>query len=154
MSSLLNLERQQEDFQKSIPNSHFTLYFLFIWNWNDEHIHALPYSPWKPCPNSGLNRQSLYRYPFSKHGAKTIPFGAALTYKANIRKTSVNDKLSQFLIQQMYLQPLSHQTLQTIKMNFEKQLPNQVFLKPKLQSASFNLLQLCPSVPCFVFAFF
>ena len=38
MSSLLRLKPQQKEFLKSISNSHITLSFLWIWNWNDEHI--------------------------------------------------------------------------------------------------------------------
>ena len=38
------LERQQKGFLKSISNSHIILSFLFIWNWNDKYVHALPNS--------------------------------------------------------------------------------------------------------------
>ena len=44
-----------------------------------------PEFPRKPYANSDQNRQSLC--PFSKeNGAKTIPFGAAHTCKANVRE--------------------------------------------------------------------
>ena len=42
MSSLLRLKQQQKDFLKSISNSYITLSFLFVWNWNDEHIDTQP----------------------------------------------------------------------------------------------------------------
>ena len=42
MSSSLTLKPQRKDFLKSISNSHITLSFLFIWNWNDEHIDTQP----------------------------------------------------------------------------------------------------------------
>ena len=80
--TVLRLERQQKDFLKSTSNSHITLSFLFIWNWDDIYVHAFPR---KPYPNSDQNRQSLY--PFSdQNGVKPLPFGAAHTYEANTRK--------------------------------------------------------------------
>ena len=52
-------------------------------------MHSDPYSgPGKTYLNSDENRQSLYP-PFSdQKGAQTIPFGAAHTFKANIREHS------------------------------------------------------------------
>ena len=42
MLSLLRLKPKEKDVLTSIWNSHITLSFLFIWNWNDEHIDAQP----------------------------------------------------------------------------------------------------------------
>ena len=83
--TVLRLERQQKDFLKSTSNSHITLSFLFIWNWNDQerndiYVHVFPR---KPYPNSDQNRQSLYPF-LDQNGTKTIPFGVAHTKKANI----------------------------------------------------------------------
>ena len=80
MLSLLRLECQQRDFLKSISNSHIFLSFLLIWKRSCAPVFLrIPY------PNSDLNRQSLY--PISdQNGAKTVSFGAAITYKAIIRE--------------------------------------------------------------------
>ena len=77
--TVLRLERQEKDFLKSTSNSHVTLSFLFIWNWNDIYVHAFPR---KPYPNSDQSRQSLYQFS-DQNGPKTIPFGVAHTKKAN-----------------------------------------------------------------------
>ena len=77
--TVLRLERQEKDFLKSTSNSHVTLSFLFIWNWNDIYVHAFPR---KPYPNSDQSRQSLYLF-LDQNGTKTIPFGVAHTKKAN-----------------------------------------------------------------------
>ena len=77
--TVLRLERQEKDFLKSTSNSHVTLSFLFIWNWNDIYVHAFPR---KPYPNSDQSRQSLYQFS-DQNGAKTIPFGVGHTKKAN-----------------------------------------------------------------------
>ena len=47
MSPLLRLERKQKKFFKPISNSHISLSFLLIWNWNDKYVHILPYFPRK-----------------------------------------------------------------------------------------------------------
>ena len=63
----------RQSFLKSISNSHFTLSFLFSWNWNDDHIDTQPYLLHKPYPIPHQNEQSLY--PFSdQNGAKTLPY--------------------------------------------------------------------------------
>ena len=77
--TVLRLERQEKDFLKSTSNSHVTLSFLFIWNWNDIYVHAFPR---KPYPNSDQSRQNLYQFS-DQNGPKTIPFGVAHTKKAN-----------------------------------------------------------------------
>ena len=41
MLSLLRLECKQKKFFKSIFNSHTTLSFLLIWNWNHKYFHTL-----------------------------------------------------------------------------------------------------------------
>ena len=75
------------DFLKSISNSHISLSFLLIWNWNDKYFYSLSWFPRKPYPIPGQNGQGLY--PFSgQNSAKTIPFGAAHTYVAYVRKYS------------------------------------------------------------------
>ena len=57
-------------------NSYITLSFLLIWNWIDKYVHAFPYS-----------LESHYRIQTKLEAcAKTIPFGAAHTYKVNIRE--------------------------------------------------------------------
>ena len=38
--SLLRLERKQKNYS-SISNSHISLSFLLIWNWNDRYVHTL-----------------------------------------------------------------------------------------------------------------
>ena len=40
---------------KSISNSHISLSFLLIWNWNDKYVHTLPQFLQKPYPFSGQN---------------------------------------------------------------------------------------------------
>ena len=40
MLSLLRLERKQKNIQ-AISNSHISLSFLLIWNWNDKYVHTL-----------------------------------------------------------------------------------------------------------------
>ena len=44
MSSLLRLKPPQKDFFNTISNSHITLSFLIIWNWNDEQTDTQPSS--------------------------------------------------------------------------------------------------------------
>ena len=40
MLSLFRLERKQKNIQ-AISNSHISLSFLLIWNWNDKYVHTL-----------------------------------------------------------------------------------------------------------------
>ena len=73
---------------KSIPNSHFFLFFSFLFlfftylelKWQAQSYTLV--GPWKSLPNSRpKNVQNLY--PFSnQNGAKTLPDGAAHTYIA------------------------------------------------------------------------
>ena len=42
MSSLLRLKPPEKDFFNTISNSHITLSFLFMWNWNDEQTDTQP----------------------------------------------------------------------------------------------------------------
>ena len=90
MSSLhvhvLRFQHQQKDFLKFISNLHINTHsFLFIGIETTKLIRlCTQVFPRKPYPNSDQNRQSLH--PLSdQNGAKTIPFGAAHTYEANIR---------------------------------------------------------------------
>ena len=57
---MLWVKLQQKDFLKSISNAHITLSFLFIWNWNDEHINTQPYFLCKLYPIPDQNEQNLY----------------------------------------------------------------------------------------------
>ena len=85
MLSLLTLERKQTNSSNPFSNSHISLSFLLIWNWNDKYLHTLPYFPRKPYPIPDQNGQSVY--PFSdQNGAKTLPDGAAHTSIAYIRE--------------------------------------------------------------------
>ena len=59
MSSLLRLERKQKSVFKYILNSHISVSFLFIWNWNDNYVHTLLQFPRKPYPIPDQNGQSV-----------------------------------------------------------------------------------------------
>ena len=52
MLSLLRLERKQKKHFKSISNSHISLSFLLVWNWNDKYVHTLPLFSRKPKADS------------------------------------------------------------------------------------------------------
>ena len=56
MLSLLRLERKQKKYFKSISNSHISLSFLLVWNWNDKYVHTLPLFSRKPKPDSRPKR--------------------------------------------------------------------------------------------------
>ena len=74
MLSLFRLERKQKKYFKSISNSHISLSFLLVRNWNDKYVHTLPLF-------------SRNQNPFSdQNGAKTLPDGAAHTYIGHIRE--------------------------------------------------------------------
>ena len=62
MLSLLRLEHQQKDFLKSTLNLHITLSFLFGIEMTNTFMHSL-------------------KNHTEQNGTKTIPFGAAFTYK-------------------------------------------------------------------------
>ena len=58
---------------------------FFSYSFGIETTYTFTWFPRKPYPNSDQNRLSLY--PFSEqNGVKPVPFGAAHTYKANIRE--------------------------------------------------------------------
>ena len=78
------LERQQKDFLKLISNLHIALSFLFIWDLNDKYVHALPNSLENLTRIQTKITKSLPV--FRPKSTKTIPFGAAHSYKANIRE--------------------------------------------------------------------
>ena len=66
-------------------------FFLIYLEFKRQIGPSTPEIPLKPYPNSDQNRQRLY--PFSDQiGAKTIPFGAAHTCKANIREYPLGEK--------------------------------------------------------------
>ena len=46
------IRAQTKKFLKSISNSHISLSFSLIWNWNDNYVHTLPLVPSKTIPNS------------------------------------------------------------------------------------------------------
>ena len=50
-------------FSKCISNSHISISFLFIWNWNDKYVHSctLPLFPRKPYPIPHQNGQGVFR---------------------------------------------------------------------------------------------
>ena len=76
---------QTNEFFKSISNSHISLSFLLVWNWNDKYVHTLLKFPRKPHPITDQNYQRLY--PFSdQNGAKTLSDGAAHIHMAYIRE--------------------------------------------------------------------
>ena len=107
--TVLRLERQQKDFLKSTSNSHITLSFLFIWNWNDTYVHGfLP----KPYPSSDQNRQNLYPFSDQNGVRKTQPFGEQHTYKANIREypppTGIVRNIPPCVIQSSQHLPIHH----------------------------------------------
>ena len=85
---LFRLKRKQKDFSTSISNSHISLTFFFILNWNDQYVYTLSV-PSEPYLIPDKNGQNVY--PFSdQNGTKTIPFGAAHTY---IQSTPDNSNL-------------------------------------------------------------
>ena len=75
-----------------------------------------------------------------------------------MRYENVNEKInckrrnhSELLVQQMYISfPSIVSNITNSKMNFEKPVGLTSFQKPT-NSVRFNLLQVCPSVPTFVF---
>ena len=72
---------RQGEFFKCISNSHISLPFLLIWNWNVNctFIHSRG-SLEKPYPIPDQIGQNLY--PFSDQNSKTLPVGAAHTHMA------------------------------------------------------------------------
>ena len=86
MSSLLRLEQQQKRFLKiQFEVSYFSAFPVIIWNWNDKYVHTLSWLPQKPNPIPEQNRQSLYSFS-DQNASKTLPFVAAHTYIAYLRK--------------------------------------------------------------------
>ena len=81
---LTKLERKQKKFSEYILNSHISISFLFIWNWNDKYVHSctLPYFPRKPYPIPHQNGQSVFR----PKRPKTPTLWAVHTYMAYIRE--------------------------------------------------------------------
>ena len=68
---LFRLKRKQKDFSTSISNSHISLTFFFILNWNDQYVYTLSV-PSEPYLIPDKNGQNVY--PFSdQNGTKTIP---------------------------------------------------------------------------------
>ena len=87
MLSLLRLERKQKKLFKFVSNSHVSLSFLLIWNWNDtlKYIYTVRSPLENHTPNPDQNGQRVY--PFSdQNGAKTLPDGVAHTSMAYIRE--------------------------------------------------------------------
>ena len=71
---ITSIRAQTKKLFKSISNSHISLSFSLIWNWNDKYVHTLPYFRRKPYPIPDQNRQSVN--PFSEqNGAKPLPDG-------------------------------------------------------------------------------
>ena len=68
---LFRLKRKQKDFSTSISNSHISLTFFFILNWNDQYVYTLSV-PSEPYLIPDKNGQNVY--PFSdQNGTETIP---------------------------------------------------------------------------------
>ena len=72
MSSLLRLEREQKD-------SDITPSFLFIWNWNDKYVHALPYSLEKHSLIQTKTGKVFTRFQ-TKKAQKPYPLGRHIRY--------------------------------------------------------------------------
>ena len=84
--TITQIRAETKKFFKGISNSHISISFLFIWNWNGKYVHTFPQFPRKPHPIPNPNGQSVY-YQFSdQKGPKTIPFGAVHTYLDYIRE--------------------------------------------------------------------
>ena len=79
---LFRLKRKQKDFSTSISNSHISLTFFFILNWNDQYVYTLSV-PSEPYLIPDKNGQNVY--PFSdQNGTKTIPI---LIYSQVLKKS-------------------------------------------------------------------
>ena len=76
---------QTKIFFKSISNSHISLSFLLIWNWNDKYVHTLRSFLESHTPFQTKMGKVYTRFQ-TQNGAKTLPEGVAHTYMAYIRE--------------------------------------------------------------------
>ena len=74
MLSLLRLERKQKNIQ-SISNSHISLSFLLIWNWNDKYVHSLCISLENHTRFQTKVGKVYTGFQLDQNGAKTLPDG-------------------------------------------------------------------------------
>ena len=80
MSSLLRLKAPYKDVFKSISNSHITLCFLFIWNWNDEHTDSQPCSSFLNHTHFPTKMGKIYTRFQTKTAQNPHPFGGTYLY--------------------------------------------------------------------------
>ena len=68
-----------------MSNSHVSVSFSLIWNWNDKYVDTIGSSVENTHTIQDQNGQSVYLFS-DENGAKTLPDGVAHTFIAYIRE--------------------------------------------------------------------
>ena len=83
MLVLLTLERKQKILFKFVSNSHISLSYLLIRDWNDKYVRIFSRSSLENLTGFQTRMAKVFS---DQNGAKTLPDGAANTYIAYIRE--------------------------------------------------------------------
>ena len=89
MLSSLGLEHKLKKFFKPLSNSHVSLSFLLIWNWNDKYVSYTPVVPLKTRFQTNMGK--AYTRFQTKTAQKADPNGAAHTDTAYLREYPPGD---------------------------------------------------------------